>query len=123
MKIIAKLSFALALALTLLTPGCKKEEAPTTDASALLEQAFEAEAPAVKETITAVVANLKAKNFAEVTEALDQMVSKRKVTEAQKQAILTALLQINEAVGTDPKLNTPEQSAMRSRIFVTLRRS
>jgi hypothetical protein len=123
MKTIAKSSFVLALALALLTPGCKKAEPPATDASQMLQQAFETAEPAVKESIASVVTNLKAKNYTEVAKALDQIVSKRQVTEEQKQAIMTAVLQIGEAIATDPKINTPELSALRAKIFETLRRS
>lgn len=123
MKTIAKSSFVLALLLALLTPGCKKAEPPAVDASQMLQQSFEAAEPAVKESIASVVTNLKAKNYVEVTKSLDQIVSKRQVTEEQKQAIMTTLLQIGEAMAADPKINTPELSAMRSKIFETLRRS
>jgi len=89
----------------------------------MLQQAFETAEPAVKESITSVVTNLKAKNYLDVVKALDAIVSKRPVNEAQKQAIMTALLQVGEAIAADPKINTPELSSTRAKIFETLRRS
>jgi len=123
MKTIAKSSFLIALVLALLTPGCKKaEKPPAVDASQLLQQAFEGAEPALKETIASAAANLKAQKFAEVTKALEPVASNPRLTEPQAQALMTTILQMNEAAADNPKLDTPEMYAIRAKMFMELRR-
>ncbi len=122
MKTIMKLPFIIALAFILVSPGCKKSEPPVADASPVLQQAFETAAPDLKEGIAAVATNMKAQKFAEAVTALEPIVAKPQLTEPQKQAILAAILQINEAIANNPKLDAPGMSARRAKIFEILRR-
>jgi len=122
MKVIAKSLLVIALGLTLFAPGCKKSEQPAADSSQMLQQAFETAEPALKEGIASLVTNLKAQKFAEVTKALEPIVSNPRLTDPQKQAISTTILQINEAAANNPKLDTPEMYAIRANMFNVLRR-
>jgi hypothetical protein len=121
MKTIAKSSFILALVLAFLAPGCKKSEPAAPDTALKLDQAFETAETALKDSVTAVTASLRAKNFAEATKALEPIVSNPKLTEPQKAAIMSVILQINEAVANDPKLDSSELSDLRRRMFMSLR--
>lgn len=113
--------FLCSATLTLALTGCKRQEAPA-DAAQLLEQSFQTEAPEVKQSIAAVAAGLKAGNYAEVTRNLEPIVAQRQLTEPQKQAVSTALVQMNQAIATDPSLDTKEMYEMRATMFEALRR-
>jgi hypothetical protein len=122
MKTITHSLFIITLALALLSPGCKKADAPTADAGPMLQQAFESAGPGLKKSTETVVTNLKAKNYTEATKALEPIAFSPSLTEPQKQAVMTAIRQISDAVTADPKLDAPEMSALRARMFSALRR-
>ena len=121
MKTCAKSSFLILLALTLVA-GCSKSEPPVVDTTPTLLQAFETAAPNLKQSAEAVATNLKAKNYTEATKGLEPLVASPQLTDPQKQAILVTIQQISESIAGDPKLDTPEMAALRSRMFSTLRR-
>jgi hypothetical protein len=112
----------IAFALLLGCVGCKKAEAPAADASQLLQQSFATAAPEVKQGIDTVNTNLKAGNYAKVTEALMPIVSRQQLTEEQKRAVSTALLQINQAIAADPKLDSKEMYELRAKMFEAVRK-
>ena len=87
-----------------------------------LQQAFETAAPALKQGAETAASHLQAKNYAEATKALEPLAMNPSLTEPQKQAILIAIRQIGDAIANDPKLNTPEMAALRSKIFSALQR-
>jgi len=122
MAIMLRWLFIVTAALTWVLTGCKKQEASATDAAQLLEQSFQTEGTEVKQSIAAVSAGLKAGNYAEVTRSLEPIVAQRQLTEPQKQAVSTALVQINQAIAADPSLDTKEMYEMRAKMFEALRR-
>ncbi|MFO1512321.1 MAG: hypothetical protein U1F83_05300 [Verrucomicrobiota bacterium] len=122
MKTFVKLPFVVALAFVFLSPGCKKSEPPVADTSPALQQAFETAAPDLKASIAAVAASLKDKKFTDAVTALEPIVAKPQLTGPQQQALLAAVLQINEAIANDPKLDAPGMAARRAKLFEALRR-
>lgn len=110
------------LALPLGGAGCRKGEAPAADASPLLEQSFKTAAPELKQSIATVSSGLKAGNYAEATRELSPIVAQQQLTPEQKRAVSTALLQINQAIVADPKLDTKEMYEMRAKMFDALQR-
>jgi hypothetical protein len=114
--------FIVSATTTVALTGCKKQAAPATNAAQLLEQSFQAEGTEVKQSIAAVSAGLKAGNYAEVTRNLEPIVTQRQLTEPQKQAVSTALVQMNQAIAANPSLDTKEMYETRAKMFEALRR-
>jgi len=112
----------LVLALTFTVSGCKQKEAPATDAAQKLQQSFETAAPEVKQSIAAVSSGLKAGNYADVTRELTPIVTQQQLTMEQKQAVSSALAQINQAIAADPSLDSKEMYELRAKMFESLRR-
>jgi hypothetical protein len=106
---------AIACALALLAGSCGKET--KTDATKPLQQSFEQAEPDVKQNIQAVTVSLKAGNYAEAAKTLAPIVSDRKLTDPQKQAIGLALQQINQALASNPALDTKEMYELRLKMF------
>jgi hypothetical protein len=106
---------AFACALAIFAAGCGKET--KTDATKPLQQSFEQAEPELKQSIQAVTASLKTGNYTEAAKALAPVVSDRKLTEPQKQAIGLALQQINQALAANPALDTKEMYELRLRMF------
>jgi len=106
---------AIACALALLATSCEKET--KTDATKPLQQSFEQAEPEVKQSIQVVTVSLKAGNYPEAAKALAPVVSGRKLTEPQKQAIGLALQQINQALAANPALDTKEMYELRLKMF------
>ena len=110
------LPFLVALGLACCVPACGPKAKPV-DASKPLQQSFQtAEAP-VQQAITSATTSLKAGNYAEATRALAPLAAKPDLTAEQRQAMGTALRQVNQAIATDPKLNTKEMYEMRRKLF------
>ena len=96
--------------------GCKKKEAQA-DATQPLQQSFQTAEPETKQVIQTVNTSLKAGNYMEATRALAPVVSRRNLTEPQKQAIGVALQQINQAIAANPALDTKEMYELRQKMF------
>ena len=96
--------------------GCKKKEAQA-DATQPLQQSFQTAEPETKQVIQTVNTSLKAGNYTEATRALAPVVSRRNLTEPQKQAIGVALQQINQAIAANPALDTKEMYELRQKMF------
>jgi hypothetical protein len=96
--------------------GCGQKAKPA-DAAKPLQQSFQsAEAP-VQQAIASATSSLKAGNYAEATRALAPLATKPDLTAEQRQAMGTALRQINQAMAANPKLNTKEMYEMRQKLF------
>src|SRR5262245_37806915 len=76
---------AIVCALAFFAAGCGKES--KTDATKPLQQSFEQAEPEIKQSIQAVTVSLKAGNYNEAAKSLAPVVSGRKLTEPQKQAV------------------------------------
>ena len=115
MKPISILPVVFACVVAIPVTSCKKKEAvPVPE---LLEQSFQGSEPEVQKAMQSVAASLQAGNYAEATRALAPVVSGRPLTEAQKQAVSGALVQINQAIAANPSLDTREMYEMRARMF------
>jgi hypothetical protein len=104
-----------ACVLALLAAGCAKET--KKDATKPLQQSFEQAEPEIKQSIQAVTVSLKAGKYPEAAKALEPVVSGRKLTEPQKQAVGLALQQINQALAANPALDTKEMYELRLKLF------
>jgi hypothetical protein len=121
MKPFKQISFLLLLpALIILGASCKKET--RTDATQPLQQSFQTATPEVQQTIETVNTSLKAGNYVEATKVLAPLVTDRPLTDAQKQAVGTVLLQINQAVSANPALDTKEMYELRAKMFQAVHR-
>ena len=103
------------IALVLIAASCKREQ--KTDATRPLQQSFDQAEPQVKQSIQVVTVSLKAGNYGEAARVLAPVVSGRKLTEPQKQAIGLALQQINQALAANPALDTKEMYELRLKMF------
>lgn len=115
MKPFLPLSFLVLTALALCLVSCKKEV--LTDATQPLQQSFQAAEPEVKQTIATINASLKAGNYVEATKALAPLVTRRPLTDAQKQAVGLALQQVNQAMAVNAALDTREMYELRAQMF------
>ena len=98
--------------------GCQKEK--KADATVALEQSFKAAEPEAKRAIATVTTSLKAGNYTEVAKSLDPILSRTNLTEQQKQALGVTLQQLNQAVGSNPALDTKEMYDLRAKISKVL---
>ena len=116
MKLFIALTSIAVLALALGSMSCKKKDAQA-DATRPLQQSFQTAEPETKQVIQTVNTSLKAGNYMEATRALAPVVSRRNLTEPQKQAIGVALQQINQAIAANPALDTKEMYELRQKMF------
>ena len=116
MKPFIALTSIAVLALALGSMSCKKKDAQA-DATRPLQQSFQTAEPETKQVIETVNTSLKAGNYTEATRALAPVVSRRNLTEPQKQAIGVALKQINQAIAANPALDTKEMYELRQKMF------
>ncbi len=107
-------SLLLAAAMALCLVGCRGER--KVDATQPLAKSFQSAGPEVEQAIAKVNSCLKANNFEEATRALVP-VTKRPMTDAQRQAVGLALQQINQAIAANPSLDTKEMYQLRDQIF------
>jgi D-alanyl-D-alanine carboxypeptidase len=112
----------LALVLALVVSGCKKKEARSEDAAQMLQQSFTSATPEVKESIAIVSSSLKTGDYAAVTRELTPIVTRQQLTVELKQAVSSALVQINQAIAADPNLDSKELYELRAKMFESLRR-
>ncbi len=108
----------VALAATQSLVGCKKET--QADATRPLQRSFETAEPEVKQAIATVNTSLRAGNYVEVARALDPVLARTNLTEQQKQALGVALQQLNQAVGSNPTLDTKEMFELRAKMSKVL---
>jgi hypothetical protein len=120
MKTFPTLSLLVTAALALGAVSCRK--AKPVDATQPLQQQFQTAEPEVRKAIETVNASLKAGNYAEATRALTPVVTRRVLTEPQKQAVGVALLQINQAIAANPALDTKEMYELRAKMFEAVHR-
>jgi uncharacterized caspase-like protein len=113
------LSFLAASVLTVGSMSCKKKEAQA-DATRPLQQSFQTAEPETRQVIETVNTSLKTGNYTEATRALAPLVSRRNLTEPQKQAVGVALKQINQAIAANPALDTKEMYELRAKMFRTV---
>jgi len=115
MKLFRVISLLVGL---LLTPGllsCKKRGG--ADATKPLQESFQTAEPEVKQAIETVNTSFKAGNYAEASRALAPVVATHNLTDPQRQAVGLALQQINQAVGSNPALDTKEMYDLRAKMF------
>ena len=115
MKPYTRLSFFVVTALASCLVGCSKT--PKVDATQPLQQSFETAAPDVKQAIATVNASLKANDYAEATKVLAPVATQGPLTEPQRQAVGTAIRQIDQAIAANPALDTKEMYELRARMF------
>ena len=96
--------------------ACKKGE-PAADASVPLQESFQTAAPEVQQAVQQVTTSLKAGNYQQATRTLAPVVDGRPLTDAQRHAVGVALQQINQAIATDPQLDTREMYELRAKMF------
>ena len=96
--------------------GCTKQDAKA-DATQPLQQSFQTAEPKVQQAIQTVTTSLRSKNYAEATRALAPVVTGQRLSEPQRQAVGVALQQINQAIATDPSLDTKEMYELRRKMF------
>ena len=71
----------------------------------------------MKLTIDSVNSNLRAGKYTEATRALEPIVTRPNLTDAQKQAIGIALQQVNQALAVNPNLDTKEMYELRRKMY------
>ena len=113
-------SLCVSAVLALVAVSCKKET--QADATQPLQQSFETAEPEVKQAIEAANINLRARDYTAATKALAPVVTQRRLTEPQKQAVGVALHQINQAIAADPSLDTKEMYELRAKMFQAVHR-
>jgi hypothetical protein len=110
------LLLAVAASLVIVTvAGCKKGD--QVDATQPLQQSFQAAEPEVQKAIETANSNFKSGNYLEASKALAPVVTERRLTDAQKQAVSLALFQINKAISANPALDTQELYDLRQKMF------
>jgi hypothetical protein len=112
------LTWVLVPVLGLCLVGCKGER--KVDATQPLAQSFQDVGPEVQQAIATVNHCLKANQYAEATKTLAAVVTKRALTDPQRQAVGLALQQINQAIAANPGLDTKEMYQLRDQIFRTV---
>lgn len=122
MKTIVNLPVFVVLACLAFVMGCGKATPPPADSGPTLQQAFESASPTLKQGAETVAGLIQARNYAEATKALEPLALSPALTEPQAQAVLIAIRQIGDAIASNPKLDTPEMAALRSKMFSALRR-
>ena len=96
--------------------SCKKENEIRVDASQPLEQSFQTSEPEAKQAIATVKASLKAGNYAEAGRALEPVLTGRKLTAPQKEAVGLVFQQLSQAVAANPSLDSKELYELRVRL-------
>jgi len=110
----------VAIGLACVLSSCSRKPTPV-DASKPLQQSFQSTEPAAQQAITTAATSLKAGAYAEATRALTPVVTTRKLTEGQKQAVAAALHEINQGIAANPKLDSKELYEMRQQLFQAVR--
>jgi hypothetical protein len=111
-----KCGILISLLLVLSVPGCGKKLA-SVDATQLLEQSFQTAEPAVQQAVNTATTSLKAGNYTDAARALKPVVDGRPLTAPQSEAVNLALEQFNQAIETDPRLDTKEMYELRAKMF------
>jgi len=106
----------MAVGLILCVSACSKKQAKV-DASQALQQTFKQAEEPVQQAVSSATASLKSGNVTEAARTLSMVSTNRELTQEQRNAMGTALLQVNQAIASDPKLNTREMYLMRQRMF------
>jgi len=120
MKCSVSLLPVIAIALVFGLLACSRNAAPV-DASRPLQQSFQSADPPVQQAIATATTSLQAGNYSEATRTLTPVVTSRKLTEEQKQAVAAALQQINQGIAANPKLDSKELYEMRQQLFQAVR--
>jgi hypothetical protein len=111
-----KILYCLAvLAGALFLLSCQRET--RVDASQALARSFQAVEPEVKQAIDAATRSLKTGNYLEAARALNPVVSGRKLTPEQREAIGLTLQQMNRAIDANPALDSKEMYELRNTMF------
>jgi hypothetical protein len=114
---LAKLLLCLAVwAGVLCLLSCKREKETRVDASLPLEQSFQTSEPETKQAIATVKASLKAGNYTEAGRALEPVLTGRKLTPPQKEAVGLVFQQLSQAVAANPALDSKELYELRVRL-------
>ena len=95
--------------------GCHKEQETRVDASQPLERSFQAE-PETKQAIAAVKGNLQSGNYAEAARAIEPVLTGRKLTAPQGEAVGLMFQQISQAVAANPALDSKELYELRVKL-------
>jgi hypothetical protein len=96
--------------------GCKKEPEANVDASRPLEQSFQTAEPEAKQAIAAVKASLQSGNYAEAARAVQPVLTGRKLTTQQREAVGLMFQQISRAVAANPALDSKELYELRVKL-------
>ena len=91
------------------------------DATQPLADSFQAAEPEVKQTIQTVNTSLKSGDYLAAARAMEPVLTRRDLTEPQKQAIGLALSQMNQAIAANPSLDSKELYELRARMFQAMR--
>jgi hypothetical protein len=113
---------ALVLALaTLLVLSCRRQD-DSQNPAGMLNESFRTGSPETQSQITAASSHLQSGDYRSAALALAPVVSQQQLTEAQRAAVSAALVQMNQAVATDPKLNTRDMYEARAKMFQALQK-
>ncbi len=114
MKSFKLLSVLVAVVASQWVMSCSKDK--KADATKPLQQSFQGAEPEVKQAIVTVNTGLRAGNYAEVAKGLDPILARTNLTQQQKHALGVALQQLNQAVGSNPALDTKEMFELRAKM-------
>lgn len=95
--------------------GCGKGD--KADATVALEESFQSAEPATQEAVNEVRRYLDAEDYASAARTLAPIVDGQPLTDAQRQAVGSALKQMNRAVAANPSLDTREMYELRAKMF------
>lgn len=113
---------ALILALaTVIGLSCRRQD-DSPNPAALLNESFRTGSPETQSQITAAASHLQSGDYRSAALALAPVVSEQQLTEAQRAAVSAALVKLNQAAATDPKLNTRDMYEARAKMFQALQK-
>ena len=95
--------------------SCKQARETPVDASRPLEQSFQAE-PETKQAIATVKASLQGGNYAQAARAIEPVLTGRKLTAPQREAVGLLFQQISQAVAANPGLDSKELYELRVKL-------
>jgi len=102
------------LSLALVISGCHRES--RVDASRALEHAFQAADPSVTQAVLAATASLRAGEYTEMARAMNPVLAGRPLTPEQKEAAGQLFRQINQALSSNPNIDSKELYELRNRL-------
>jgi hypothetical protein len=96
--------------------SCKQHQEPRVDASRPLEQSFQSSEPETKQALATAQTSLKSGSYVEACRAMEPLLAGRRLSDDQRRAVGLMFQQINQAIATNPNLESKELYEWRVRL-------